>query len=169
MDTGPPASCWLLLETPRRFLAESPAEPTLSDLPTSNRDKNAGTSCRFLLWRSGPQEGPEFPEVVSAFSLANAPGLTTTFAFIKQTRTNQSRSPADLCGGCKACGLLLSQFPSPEWDTVTPEAKNLINQMLTINPAKRITADQALKHPWVCVSHTSTQSARHFFLFIYFF
>lgn len=45
-----------------------------------------------------------------------------------------------------------SQFPSPEWDTVTPEAKNLINQMLTINPAKRITADQALKHPWVCVS-----------------
>uniref|UniRef100_A0A3P8RQP8 Calcium/calmodulin-dependent protein kinase (CaM kinase) II gamma 2 n=1 Tax=Amphiprion percula TaxID=161767 RepID=A0A3P8RQP8_AMPPE len=45
-------------------------------------------------------------------------------------------------------------FPSPEWDTVTPEAKNLINQMLTINPAKRITADQALKHPWVCVSHT---------------
>uniref|UniRef100_A0A8C9VL32 calcium/calmodulin-dependent protein kinase n=1 Tax=Scleropages formosus TaxID=113540 RepID=A0A8C9VL32_SCLFO len=43
-------------------------------------------------------------------------------------------------------------FPSPEWDTVTPEAKNLINQMLTINPAKRITADQALKHPWVCVS-----------------
>jgi serine/threonine protein kinase len=44
------------------------------------------------------------------------------------------------------------QFPSPEWDTVTPEAKNLINQMLTINPAKRITADQALKHPWVCVS-----------------
>ncbi|XP_056901966.1 calcium/calmodulin-dependent protein kinase type II subunit gamma isoform X13 [Takifugu flavidus] len=45
-------------------------------------------------------------------------------------------------------------FPSPEWDTVTPEAKNLINQMLTINPAKRITADQALKHPWIC--HRST-------------
>ncbi|XP_077482384.1 calcium/calmodulin-dependent protein kinase type II subunit gamma isoform X7 [Stigmatopora argus] len=45
-------------------------------------------------------------------------------------------------------------FPSPEWDTVTPEAKNLINQMLTINPAKRITAEQALKHPWVC--HRST-------------
>ncbi|XP_051972775.1 calcium/calmodulin-dependent protein kinase type II subunit beta-like isoform X6 [Xyrauchen texanus] len=41
-------------------------------------------------------------------------------------------------------------FPSPEWDTVTPEAKNLINQMLTINPAKRITAQEALKHPWVC-------------------
>ncbi|XP_034753647.1 calcium/calmodulin-dependent protein kinase type II subunit gamma isoform X14 [Etheostoma cragini] len=45
-------------------------------------------------------------------------------------------------------------FPSPEWDTVTPEAKNLINQMLTINPAKRITADQAIKHPWVCQRST---------------
>lgn len=55
--------------------------------------------------------------------------------------------------GCKAeRSCLCPQFPSPEWDTVTPEAKNLINQMLTINPAKRITAQEALKHPWVCVS-----------------
>lgn len=47
---------------------------------------------------------------------------------------------------------LLSQFPSPEWDTVTPEAKDLINKMLTINPSKRITAAEALKHPWISVS-----------------
>ncbi|XP_061659497.1 calcium/calmodulin-dependent protein kinase type II subunit alpha isoform X2 [Syngnathoides biaculeatus] len=45
-------------------------------------------------------------------------------------------------------------FPSPEWDTVTPEAKDLINKMLTINPAKRISAAEALKHPWI--SHRST-------------
>uniref|UniRef100_A0A8C1YR37 calcium/calmodulin-dependent protein kinase n=1 Tax=Cyprinus carpio TaxID=7962 RepID=A0A8C1YR37_CYPCA len=45
-------------------------------------------------------------------------------------------------------------FPSPEWDTVTPEAKDLINKMLTINPSKRITAAEALKHPWI--SHRST-------------
>lgn len=69
------------------------------------------------------------------------------------------------CGGG---ALVLSlQFPSPEWDTVTPEAKNLINQMLTINPAKRITAQEALKHPWVCVSvpllKTRTQ---HLFPFV---
>uniref|UniRef100_A0A2K5K0Q6 calcium/calmodulin-dependent protein kinase n=1 Tax=Colobus angolensis palliatus TaxID=336983 RepID=A0A2K5K0Q6_COLAP len=50
-------------------------------------------------------------------------------------------------------------FPSPEWDTVTPEAKNLINQMLTINPAKRITADQALKHPWVCGRQSSAPAS----------
>ncbi|MGH0147987.1 UNVERIFIED_CONTAM: hypothetical protein FKN15_039429 [Acipenser sinensis] len=41
-----------------------------------------------------------------------------------------------------------------EWDTVTPEAKDLINKMLTINPAKRITAAESLKHPWI--SHRST-------------
>ncbi|XP_060576358.1 calcium/calmodulin-dependent protein kinase type II subunit delta-like isoform X6 [Ruditapes philippinarum] len=41
-------------------------------------------------------------------------------------------------------------YPSPEWDTVTPEAKNLINSMLTVNPSKRITAQEALKHPWIC-------------------
>ncbi|OQR73542.1 calcium/calmodulin-dependent protein kinase type II-like, partial [Tropilaelaps mercedesae] len=41
-------------------------------------------------------------------------------------------------------------YPSPEWDTVTPDAKNLINSMLTVNPAKRITAAEALKHPWIC-------------------
>lgn len=43
------------------------------------------------------------------------------------------------------------QYPSPEWDTVTPDAKHLINSMLTVNPRRRITADQALKHPWICV------------------
>ncbi|XP_068612249.1 calcium/calmodulin-dependent protein kinase type II delta chain isoform X2 [Brachionichthys hirsutus] len=45
-------------------------------------------------------------------------------------------------------------FPSPEWDTVTPEAKDLINKMLTINPAKRVTATDALRHPWICQRST---------------
>ncbi|XP_052357521.1 calcium/calmodulin-dependent protein kinase type II subunit delta-like [Oncorhynchus keta] len=45
-------------------------------------------------------------------------------------------------------------FPSPEWDTVTPDAKDLINKMLTINPGKRITTGEALKHPWICQRST---------------
>lgn len=52
------------------------------------------------------------------------------------------------------------QFPSPEWDTVTPEAKDLINKMLTINPSKRITAAEALKHPWISVSFYQSQPLR---------
>ncbi|KAA3681802.1 calcium/calmodulin-dependent protein kinase (CaM kinase) II [Paragonimus westermani] len=41
-------------------------------------------------------------------------------------------------------------YPSPEWDTVTTEAKALINSMLTVSPSRRITAAEALKHPWIC-------------------
>ena len=41
-------------------------------------------------------------------------------------------------------------FPSPEWDSVTSEAKNLIRQMLTVDPEKRISPEMALKHPWIC-------------------
>ena len=47
--------------------------------------------------------------------------------------------------------IIIFKYPSPEWDTVTAEAKNLINSMLTVNPAKRITSAEALKHPWICV------------------
>ncbi|CAF2003381.1 unnamed protein product [Rotaria magnacalcarata] len=41
-------------------------------------------------------------------------------------------------------------YPSPEWDTVTSEAKRLIDSMLNINPSRRISAADALKHPWIC-------------------
>ncbi|CAL4061635.1 unnamed protein product, partial [Meganyctiphanes norvegica] len=41
-------------------------------------------------------------------------------------------------------------YPSPEWNSVTPEVKNLINSMMTVNHAKRITAAEALKNPWIC-------------------
>eukprot|EP00056_Hartaetosiga_gracilis_P014436 m.240565 g.240565 ORF g.240565 m.240565 type:complete len:464 (-) comp15422_c0_seq1:73-1464(-) len=39
-------------------------------------------------------------------------------------------------------------FPSPEWDTVTDEAKGLIRTMLNPDPKKRPTVDALLKHPW---------------------
>lgn len=42
-------------------------------------------------------------------------------------------------------------YPSPEWDTVTFEAKDLINKMLNIDPRKRISAADALRHPWIMV------------------
>lgn len=47
--------------------------------------------------------------------------------------------------------FFFSQFPSPEWDSVTEEAKDLINKMLTVDQSKRITAADALKHPWIVV------------------
>lgn len=40
-------------------------------------------------------------------------------------------------------------FPSPEWDSVTEEAKLLIKKMLTVDQSKRINAAEALRHPWI--------------------
>uniref|UniRef100_A0AAY5ETL2 calcium/calmodulin-dependent protein kinase n=1 Tax=Electrophorus electricus TaxID=8005 RepID=A0AAY5ETL2_ELEEL len=90
------------------------------------------------------------------FGFAGTPGYLSPEVLRKEAYGK----PVDIwaCGkhthACTHKHNLFLSFPSPEWDTVTPEAKNLINQMLTINPAKRITAQEALKHPWVCQRST---------------
>lgn len=40
-------------------------------------------------------------------------------------------------------------FPSPDWDNVSDQAKDLVRKMLTPDPKKRITAEEVLKHPWM--------------------
>lgn len=40
-------------------------------------------------------------------------------------------------------------FPSPEWDPVSKQAKELIIKMLTFDPRKRISAKEALGDPWI--------------------
>ena len=42
------------------------------------------------------------------------------------------------------------EFPSPEWDSVTDEAKDLISRLIKVDAKERLTADQALSHPWIC-------------------
>jgi len=39
-------------------------------------------------------------------------------------------------------------FKHKEFDTCSDEVKDLIVQMLTIDPKRRISAKDALKHPW---------------------
>ncbi|CAG5122639.1 unnamed protein product, partial [Candidula unifasciata] len=39
-------------------------------------------------------------------------------------------------------------FNSPEWDDITEAPKNLIRRLLVINPTERLTATQALAHPF---------------------
>jgi serine/threonine protein kinase len=41
------------------------------------------------------------------------------------------------------------EFPDPYWTNISDDAKNLIKQFLTVDPAKRPTAEEALKHPWI--------------------
>jgi len=40
-------------------------------------------------------------------------------------------------------------FPSPEWDHVSGEAKDLIGKLLVTNPDERLTADEILEHQWM--------------------
>lgn len=49
-------------------------------------------------------------------------------------------------------------FPSPWWDNISKEAKELVNAMLTIDPKKRITAAQVADHPWIKAEITTSLS-----------
>jgi len=49
------------------------------------------------------------------------------------------------------------EFPSPHWDNISASAKDLINKLLVIDPAQRMTAEEALKHPWVKGNEAKTQ------------
>lgn len=42
-------------------------------------------------------------------------------------------------------------FHDEYWAEVSPEAKDLIAKMLTVEPKNRLTADQALEHPYLKV------------------
>lgn len=37
----------------------------------------------------------------------------------------------------------------PEWDEVSDEAKDLVKRLLTYDPSKRISASDAIQHPWI--------------------
>ena len=40
-------------------------------------------------------------------------------------------------------------FEEPAWDKISIDAKNLIEKMLNLDPDHRISAETALKHPWI--------------------
>ena len=48
------------------------------------------------------------------------------------------------------------EFPSPFWDDVSDEAKNLIKAILVRDPNQRLTAEQILSHSWINGDKTSS-------------
>jgi len=50
-------------------------------------------------------------------------------------------------------------FHKQYWEKVSEDAKDLISKMLMVPPEKRITAEEALKHPWI-TSHQDVLSRR---------
>jgi len=53
-------------------------------------------------------------------------------------------------------------FHSPYWDHISEEAKDLINHLLVVDPTERLTATEAIHHPWFSsdsdASHTPMRS-----------
>ena len=48
-------------------------------------------------------------------------------------------------------------FPSPYWDEVSSEAKDLISKLLILDSSKRLNADQILEHPWLNGKNNNVQ------------
>lgn len=47
-------------------------------------------------------------------------------------------------------------FPNPYWQDVSNDAKNLIRNLLKVDPAERYTAAQVLAHPWIMDAEDDT-------------
>jgi len=49
----------------------------------------------------------------------------------------------------------------PEWRGVSEEAKDLVGQMLRVNPDERVSAVQALQHPWITSDNKQNRALPH--------
>eukprot|EP01010_Urceolus_cornutus_P005339 NODE_921_length_1229_cov_214.134746_g701_i0.p1 GENE.NODE_921_length_1229_cov_214.134746_g701_i0~~NODE_921_length_1229_cov_214.134746_g701_i0.p1 ORF type:complete len:234 (+),score=31.09 NODE_921_length_1229_cov_214.134746_g701_i0:372-1073(+) len=47
-------------------------------------------------------------------------------------------------------------FPSPDWDTISDDCKDLVRHLLMVNPKERYTPEQALAHPWIAKNSHKT-------------
>lgn len=53
------------------------------------------------------------------------------------------------------------EFLSPYWDNISDAAKDLVRNLLEVDPKKRYTAEQVLQHPWIeMVGHTNTGNSQ---------
>ncbi|KAL7537060.1 hypothetical protein ACHAWF_005662 [Thalassiosira exigua] len=41
------------------------------------------------------------------------------------------------------------RYPAEEWGTTSPEGRDFVAKLLKVNPKKRMTAEKALRHPWM--------------------
>lgn len=52
-------------------------------------------------------------------------------------------------------------FPNPEWENVSKDAKDLIKGMLNIDPSLRLTIDKVIKNKWIAQYMAVPQTPLH--------
>jgi len=90
-------------------------------------------------------------------SCADILRFTTTIKWSSSTKLRKADTnlTGKLCAALRcACPVLCSPrrsclFCSPNWDGISADAKNLISQLLVLDPRRRLSVEQALKHPWI--------------------
>jgi len=102
---------------------------------------------------------------------------TLTYAAPEILNNERYGKPVDLWSTGVICYILLSGYPpfggesdyemfnsvinanykffSPEWDVISDNAKDFIDRLLTVDPLKRMTVKNALKHPWIAGDENS--------------
>lgn len=53
---------------------------------------------------------------------------------------------SEIFGKIRSCDYT---FPSPQWDHVSQHAKDFLRKLLVSDPAKRMSAQESLQHPWM--------------------
>ncbi|KJE94888.1 protein kinase domain-containing protein [Capsaspora owczarzaki ATCC 30864] len=53
----------------------------------------------------------------------------------------------------RKCEAGVYSFPSPQWDLITPAAKDLIENLMQIDVAKRFSASDSMRHEWIALPH----------------
>ncbi|KAG4090790.1 Pkinase-domain-containing protein [Neocallimastix lanati (nom. inval.)] len=109
---------------------------------------------------------------------------TLTYAAPEILNNERYGKPVDLWATGVICYILLSGYPpfggdsdyeiynsvvncifkyfSPEWDEISDNAKDFINRLLTIDPLKRMSAKEALEHPWISTEVTDSFNKKLF-------